>query len=178
MKKDDLIILIQTLVKKELKKELPNLLLKMIKGISSNAEDSLTPALSIASEKNDEEIALKENIQKSFNSLSKSAPRPKKQFTKNPILNEMLNETAPFSQMEKRAMTSEPMISAPGLMMENSQNPEDSSISPNEFSGLNPFAPTSALDLKHDPSLPGNLKQVLSRDYRALVRAMDKKNKA
>ena len=33
----------------------------------------------------------------------------------------------------------------------------------------------SALDLKNHPALPENIRTVLTRDYRSLVRAMDKK---
>lgn len=35
----------------------------------------------------------------------------------------------------------------------------------------------SALDLKNHPALPDNIKGILTRDYRSLVRAMDKKKK-
>ena len=144
------------------------------------------------------------------------APPLKKQFTKNPVLNDILNQTRPFNSQERKAMgvggsgmSPSVMMAAassgyapqaqmtattgPGQMMESEELRFLSKI-PGMPGADAPFvteapAPSqmrapvampdsgeiSALDLKNHPALPENLRNVLTRDYRSLVRAMDKK---
>lgn len=173
----------------------------------------------------DEMTSLKSQLAEMFNSGSPvkkvqqtAAPKPK-QFTKNPILNEVLNQTRGFNSSERMANRvggmgagmspavamaagayAAPSATGAGEMMRGEElgfmrnvpgmpgadSPvltelpahaapvmhEGQEGGPAPMEGL---AVDSALDLKNHPALPDSIKGILSRDYRSLVRAMDKK---
>ena len=140
------------------------------------------------------------------------APPPPKRFTKDPVLNDILNQTRPFNSQERMAMGVGGSGMSPSVMMAAASSgyaPQSQMVAPtgpgqmmeseelgflSKIPGMPgadaPFvtappsrmaesAPVSgevsALDLKNHPALPENIRTVLTRDYRSLVRAMDKK---
>jgi len=243
MKKGDLIKIIREIVRQEIKKELPNALAQMFSSIAdrnrpdtdiTNTEchidnhSKTSEKSSELSEETERAALLREQLRDMFNDEGGSiknvarpqippqyAPMPKKQFTKDPILNDVLNQTRPFNQNERMAMgvggmspsvmmaadnsgyTSQtnnqiPMTGTGQLMDEKelgflskipgmpgsdapfvteplTQHKMQSSIS------IPDSGEVSALDLKNNPALPKNIRNILTRDYRSLVRAMDKK---
>lgn len=248
MKKTDLIKVIREIVRQELKKELPNALAQTFTKLMGQAQNhkininnnpNLNTIISAeedipvqSSNEMDEMESLKSQLSEMLNkghapTKRNQMPQQKqqfvqsKQYTNNPVLNEVLNATRPFNSGERMAMRAGGgamgMVS-PGVAMAASrysssdtsmgvgQMMEDSELNfmnnvpgmPGVNNGpmltnlpthaqpihegqeggtapLNGMAIDSALDLKNHPSLPDNIKNILNRDYRSLVRAMDKK---
>jgi len=221
MKKDDLIRIIRAIVRQELKKELPIALAQFFQKLAiKNKENILdTPEFKDQKtikepDKNDDlenvddsdnsDIKLKHQLKEMFDGnipipKTQKTPLPPKKFTKNPLLNEVLNNTLPFNSSEKMAMRTGGV--SPSVMMEalnfttgvgEMMNPSETQF-PNKVpdmpgsnivpsSNVTPSVPMSnlpdsisALDLKNSPALPDNIKGVLNRDYRTLMRAIDKK---
>jgi hypothetical protein len=232
MKKDDFIKVVRIIVKQELKKELPNALAQCFQTLMAGKRDNISsPTVppvespSVSSEENseDELTSLKGQLKEMLNQGTSTAPRPnppqKKIFSKNPLLNEILNQTRSTSEYERSngqsaarfgmaptptaAMVSgfseHPALAATGVgelmsgnelsFMDNipgmpgADSPAVSQLPTNGGRMLSenqaPMAglpeTVSALDVRNHPALPDTIKNVLKRDYRSLVRAMDKK---
>lgn len=103
--------LIKLVVEQEVKKQLPQLIKEEI---AKSQKISLKESKSVEIE--DDPFALAEkvlqrerqNSNKEFNlslNESQSYTKPKKQFTKNPVINQILNETRPFSSAERNPET-------------------------------------------------------------------------
>ncbi len=238
MKKDELVKVIRAIVKQEIKKELPNALAQWfaqtMMGRPTTVGQSRTPEQYIGqalphkpsaeempqqqSEEVDETALLKEQLREMFNGdapVQRAQPQapqqPKKQYTNNPLLNEVLNQTRPFNGSERMAMRvggggvspgvmmaaagydtpPEPSTTGVGQMMENNDLGFMRNVPgmpgadlpmltspPAGQAGAIPMealGTLSALDIKNHPAVPENIRNILSRDYRSLVRAMDKK---
>lgn len=244
MKKSDLIKVIREIVKQELKKELPNALAQVFAQMMGQAQrpevhsintvrylpKSEPPVPQPETEKDevDEMVSLKAQLSEMFNGeapVKRTQPvaRPQqKQFTKNPVLNEVLNQTRGFSSNERMAMRAGGgggLAMSPGVAMAAASYGGGAAVSetgvgqmmdesevgfmrgvptmPGASGPVLTELPThaqtlregqeggsapleglpvdSALDLKNHPALPDSIKGILSRDYRSLVRAMDKK---
>lgn len=238
MKKTDLIRVIREIVRQEIKKELPVALSQVFTQMMNGAHEgsvssptpirpskkTLEPAPKEAEE--DDMSSLRSQLQEMFNGeapVRRPQPRPsQKQFTKNPVLNEILNQTRPFNSSEKMALRTggggglsmmAPSVAlaasqlgtsietTPGvgeMMTDNdlgfmrnvpgmpgsdvpmlTELPTNSMrVSDGQTGGSAPMevlGEASALDVKNHPALPDSIKSILNRDYRALVRAMDKK---
>jgi hypothetical protein len=238
MKKDDLVKVIRAIVQQELKKELPKALAQVFSGLMNQTHSKVvhdpktskpldSPTHTVAQpEAEDEGVSLKSQLREMFNSgepVRREQPvQPPKQFTKNTLLNEVLNQTRPFNSQERFAMRagggglamaspavamasagfqhSQPNTTGVGELMNEeelgflknvpgmpgadipvtSQLPIPSS--PPTYEGeeggsapLEALGEISALDVaKHIPD-DNPLKNILTRDYRQLVRIMDKK---
>ncbi len=242
MKKTDLIRVIREIVKQELKKELPNALAQVFAQMMGQSRQpeihhinlvrklpKSEPPFSQPEPPVDEMSSLKTQLQEMFShgepvhkNVPEQAAKPKaKHFTKNPVINDILNQTRPFNSSERMAnrvggggasaMSPGVALAAGsyassetgvGQMMEEkdlgfmkgvpgmpgSDGPVLTELPTHAQSTLREgveggpapmegIAVDSALDLKNHPALPDSIKGILSRDYRSLVRAMDKGKK-
>jgi hypothetical protein len=244
MKKNDLIKVIREIVRQEIKKELPNALAQVFSQMMGQSQQpqihsintvrnlpKSSPPIPQPPEAEgimDEMASLKGQLQEMFSnggSVKKTTPPPNsvpqmRQLAKNPVLNEILNQTRGFNSSERMANRVGGMGGAmsPGVAMAAGayETPQTSTtgvgqlMSDSELGFLNkipgmPGADTpvvthiptghtmvhegqeggaapleslgqiSALDLKNHPALPDSIRGILTRDYRSLVKAMDKK---
>ena len=236
MKKNDLVKVIREIVKQELKRELPNALAQCFSQLMGQPQQpeihsintvrrlpKSIPPVSVPEDPVDEMTSLKSQLQEMFNgggtapvrrTAQQSTQQPVRQFTKDPILNEVLNQTRPFNGSERMANRVGGMgggvamaagnYAAPaaaetgvGQLMDTSElsflrnipgmpgadTPFISEIPTGQVrdgqegggAPLESLGQVSALDLKNHPALPDSIKGILNRDYRSLVRAMDKK---
>ena len=231
MKKDDLIKVIRAIVQQELKKELPKALSQVFSKLMSQTQPEvvhdfktskpISPSTHTVSpfEVGDEMTSLKSQLQEMFNGgepVKREEPvENPKQFTKNTLLNEVLNQTRPFNSQERFAMRvgggglamASPAVAMAGAAFQ--QSPQAGELMNEEELGfLNkipsmPGAASSQLPIQHSaPTYDGQeggsapleslgevsaldvvrhipdsnpLKGILTRDYRSLVKAMDKK---
>lgn len=108
MKKNELTHIIKEIVAEEIRKELPNAIAEVFQnfmGKKAPISKQVVNTKQVASTEDDDAISLKQSMQEMF---SGNIPIPKpqltaaqRQFTKNPVLNEILNSTRPFSPQER-----------------------------------------------------------------------------
>jgi hypothetical protein len=242
MKKDDLVKIIRAIVQQELKRELPKALANVFSNLMGTPPSEVRnmktatpiykgqslphkPSAEEMPDEIDETIQLKQQLREMFTDgepVRRTAPlqtvQPPKVYTKNPIFNEILNQTRPFNGQERMAMGVGGSGMSPSVMMaaEGFQSSTAAMtgvgelMDGNELGFLNkvPTMPgaggpvltelpmnvntiregqvggaapldgvfvDSALDLKNHPALPDSIKGILNRDYRSLVKAMNKK---
>lgn len=236
MKKDDLVKVIRAIVKQEIKKELPTALAQVFSQMMGqsqqpqihsinmvrNLKPSHPPVPQPELPEVDETANLKAQLQEMFAggvSIQRAQPQaapPMRTFTKDPVLNEVLNQTRGFNSSERMAnrvggmgagMSPAVAMAASGYapsggsttgageMMEGQELgflqkipgmpgadapvvdhiPTSRGMVQEGHAPLEGLGAVSALDLKNHPALPDSIKGILTRDYRSLVRAMDKK---
>lgn len=236
MKKDDLIRVIREIVRQEIRKELPTALTQVFSNLMGKVQPSVPPKpntikptekppeTQTQEEELDETATLKAQLQEMFNegvSVRRVAQQvPQKTFAKDPVLNEVLNQTRPFNSSERMAMRAggglamSPGVTIAAAGFNASPGPSTTGVgemmSSEDLGFLNkiPTMPgadvpvvseipvgrvqlgegqeggpaplesigqISALDIKNHPALSDNIKGILNRDYRSLVRAMNKK---
>lgn len=99
-KSDVLLGLIKEVVKNEVKQQLKEEIVKLVK----------SGAITITNKQNSNKSSLRESIKVDSTKVIKSQPRMiwetqtkphKKEFTKNPVLNEILNTTTPFTSAQR-----------------------------------------------------------------------------
>ena len=157
-KSNKLITLIREIVKQEVQKEVKQIFIN--EGMKSFAQKSTTEDDSVA------EV------------LPKRKPKPKKEvtYTKNPVLNDILNETARAGEMDEyptmggKAFDSTKMAGTMGYgntMMGGSDEDkrEMAAAQTAASAGVNPS------------EVPEDLMNALTRDYSGLMKAIDKKDK-
>jgi hypothetical protein len=204
MKKSELTHIIREIVVEELRKQLPRLLaetfLKAGKGVVAEQRVQPQPTEEAVEERPQ---TLKESLREIFQDVEPAAPAPRapqprqqKQFTKNPVLNEILNQTSPFNGIARQQMggmspaaamaaAAMPQVSM-AAMMESDMVDEDIPSLRNVPTMPGAHAPSapmvmqegdtvSALDVKHHA--PPAVKDALSRNYSQLMKAIDKKKK-
>ena len=100
VKSDVLLGLIKEVVKNEVKQQLKEEIVKLVK----------SGAITITNKQNSNKSSLRESIKVDSTKVIKSQPRmiretptkpQKKEFTKNPVLNEILNMTTPFTSAHR-----------------------------------------------------------------------------
>jgi uncharacterized protein Yka (UPF0111/DUF47 family) len=98
MKSDILLTLIKEVVKNEVKQQVKEEIAKMIKSgaVTLNSQKKATPSLAELTEVNST-IGKK---QSAFTTKQKPQ-QPKKEYTANPVLNEILNQTQPFTSAQR-----------------------------------------------------------------------------
>ena len=242
MKKEDLVKVIRAIVQQELKKELPKALAQVFQNLMGNQQPMIhsintvrpvrqplprTPSAEESPDEMDETLKLKQQLREMFSdgepvrravTSQPVQPKPQKVYTKNPVLNEILNQTRPFNGQERMAMGVGGSGMSPAVMMASSgyQSSAAATTGVGELmdgselgflkkvpgmpgadgpvltelpahvqtlregqeggpAPLEGMVVDSALDLKNHPALPESIKGILNRDYRSLVRAMNKK---
>jgi len=236
MKKDDLVKVIRAIVKQEIKKELPTALAQVFAQMMGQAQQPQihsinmvrniapsTPPVPQPVDPVDEMASLKSQLQEMFQggspvsrAAAPPAAPPMRQFAKDPVLNEILNQTRGFNSSERMAGRASgmgggmspavamaagayqaPQVATTGVgeLMDGSelgflnkipgmpgadapvitQLPTSRGMVQEGHAPLEALGNVSALDLKNHPALPASIKGILTRDYRSLVRAMDKK---
>lgn len=146
MKKNELVDIIRTIVKEEVNNALPQLLMEVLaEKITQNSDSILESSRPVASAP-----TKSANFNVKFDGPAKQpAPQPIKIFTKNPILNQILNETIG------------------GV-------PNEETSSPSAMDVIKTI-PTETLNENKEVAA---VAQALSRDYSKLLKAVDAKAKA
>lgn len=194
MKKNELIQLIKEIVSEEIRKELPNAIAEVFKHVLTQNESShenIKPVSKSVIQKDeiedDEHISLKESMREMFSGAKPIPKQPAKtqsqrNFTKNPILNEILNSTRPFSQQERTGAAggmasvvggNYSMNSAidPGVVSQPISQQELMSENHVPLSDLPPNV--SVMDVaQHAPPVIAN---ALTRDYSQMMKLIDQK---
>ena len=183
MKKSEFARLLRNIISEEIRKELPGAIsdalsnTKTIKeGITNAVEDST----------GEETINLKQSLKEMFsgtNVISNKPPETTKKFTNNPVLNEVLNSTRPFSQSER---TGASMGIAAMMASANAGNMP----SPSTHISFPTVSPTQILRDDHIPletlpegvsvmdvkqHAPPVIAKALTRDYSQMMKLIDKK---
>lgn len=135
MKKDELVEIIRTLVKEEIHNALPQLLMEVL---AEKMTENSAAILENKTEKKQAPVSI----------LKKSAPQPPKQYTNNPVLNQVLNETVGGVPLEDTTTKS-------------------------AIDVLNNLTPQQ---LNENKEVAG-VANALNKDYRALLKAVDTKAK-
>jgi hypothetical protein len=201
MKKNELINIIRDIVSEEIRRELPNSIAEVFKNILGNTiQESKTPKSNIQPPKKskpslveslindeDDELSMKQSLREMFNGNAeiptRQPTREVKQFAKNPIFNEILNETRPFSQQERTGayggVTS--MVDGGNYSMDSQIDPGiiNRPVSQNELT-RDEHIPLS--DLPQNISVmdvakhaPAPVARALTRDYSQMMKLIDKK---
>jgi hypothetical protein len=156
MKKSDFENFIRKIVSEEVRKQLPSVISEAFQSMV-NEKPIIEPQLK------------KPSIQKGA-----TTPKPFKQYTKNPILNQILNETT--NDLKARDHMSGPSV---GLLesMDKIMANDDAVVTGDmrELMSESVGSPTSVLDVKQH--LPEPVKNALTRDYRKFMKAVDSKKK-
>ena len=97
MKSDILVSLIKEVVKNEVKTQVKEELIKLIKSgaVTLNTQKKATPSLAELTEANIP-------IRKQVIAPTQQRPQIKKEFTKDPMINEILNMTQPFTSEQRK----------------------------------------------------------------------------
>lgn len=97
MKSDILVSLIKEVVKNEVKTQVKEELIKLIKSgaVTLNTQKKATPSLAELTETNNP-------IKKQAITATQQKPQIKKEFTKDPMINEILNMTQPFTSEQRK----------------------------------------------------------------------------
>jgi len=101
MKSEILLTLIKEVVKNEVKQQVKEELVKLIKSgaVTLNSQKKTTPSLAELTEVDTTMV----RKQPAITQQQRPQPqRPQKEFTKNPMINEILNQTQPFSAEERK----------------------------------------------------------------------------
>lgn len=166
MNTDKLVKAIQILVKEEIKTVLPALVKEAVK---------IETAKLLKENKQLKQTLLAKNTQPTFMDMDvNESIQPKKQLSKNPVLNDILNQTKPFNSSVNESYDSTTM-NTEWRTMEFNSNSVDSFNKAGiaEKLGYGDFGgPKQGLGVQ-----TGNptLDKVFNRDYSQLVKAMDKK---
>jgi hypothetical protein len=99
MKSDILVTLIKEVVKNEVKQQVKEELVKLIKSgaVTLNSQKKSTPSLAELTEVNTTAPIKKQTVVP-----TQQRPQQQKEFTKDPMINEILNMTQPFSAEQRR----------------------------------------------------------------------------
>jgi hypothetical protein len=174
MKSKELTELIRNIVRQEIKKALPDLLSSVFKKLmeTPNSEnvisenkrpsgDTITNKRSVLDENN--LLGSGGLLKDAFitNNKQNDVKIEKKRYTNISILNDILNETTPFTKSESTPI----QFDSPLLMETIGDNSHVETISSQT---------PSALDFKDSPELPPSINKILNKDYRSLIIAMDK----
>lgn len=206
MKKSELTHIIRAIVAEEVRKQLPQALSEVFSNMMGTrgvvTERQAAPAPQVEPE--EEPSSFKQSLSEMLNTgeppqqpAARPAPPAKRHYTKNATLNEILNQTSPFSGIARQQMggmssavamaaamssipTSTPNMGeivdedSPSLRrmptMQGANSPSVSAI-PEVMVDQT----VSALDVKH--IAPPAVKDALSRNYSSLMKAIDKKKK-
>lgn len=156
MKSDILLTLIKEVVKNEVKQQVKEEISKMIKSgkISLNNENSPKSIKSLS-----------EMYKPSTDKSTQPKFKKQKDFSKNPMLNEILNQTEPFSAQQRAegGLATSSILDAiqPKVTMEDSWETMDYRSTEVPQINQTPVADSEAVDA---------LTKALSRDYRELVK--------
>lgn len=109
MKKNELTHIIKEIIAEEIRKQLPAAIAEVFQSLGGNK--SVVNERKIPKEKiepspaEDETLSFKQSLREMFSGTKVIPPRPQQQvakkFTSNPVLNEILNQTRPFSSQER-----------------------------------------------------------------------------
>lgn len=177
MKKSELTQLtqiIEILVAKEVRKQLPGIIAETFQnmmGRSVVTEERQPTPQPVHEEMEAEETTLKQSLRELFAGTPvmktpQAGPRQPRQFTKDPVLNSILNQTRPFNGQEKMAMGGGPAVmmamaqmpSGPsamtgvGEMMSEDEMPSFARNMPS-MPGVNPGVPLAELPTSRAPVL-------------------------
>jgi hypothetical protein len=99
MKSDILVTLIKEVVKNEVKQQVKEELVKLIKSgaVTLNSQKKSTPSLAELTE-----VRTTAPIRKQTVVPTQQKPQPQREFTKDPMINEILNMTTPFSAEQRK----------------------------------------------------------------------------
>lgn len=162
MKSDILLTLIREVVKNEVKQQVKEEITKLIKSgkITLNNNNGVQKVKSLSE-------VYKPNVTKSNQPQFK---KPVKEITKNPILNEILNQTTPFTSAQRAE--GGPMIGATGGSILDALQPSVSTEGDWEtmdFRGIE--MPQQPMQVEEtDNEAVNALTKALTRDYRELVK--------
>jgi hypothetical protein len=114
MKKNELTHIIREIVAEEIRRELPSAIAEVFqsvlgqKQVVSEQVTSIKRPIDPPEIEKDDEINLKQSLKEMFAGTPVMSPpqvqQKPKNFTKNPVLNEILNKTRPFSAQERTGM--------------------------------------------------------------------------
>lgn len=191
MKTSQLTHIIRAIVAEEIKKQLPQALTEVFStlgGKSVVTEQRTAPVSEPVSVEDEEQPVhtMKQSLRELFAGTPvMSPPQPaapvKKTFTKNSVLNEVLNQTSPFSGLARQQMGGMSPAAAMAAEMAGVQIQNGSTPAPQEGQSSDhiPLSnvphDVSALDLKN--YAPPAVKNALSRNYSQMMKIIDKKRK-
>jgi len=195
MKKSELnqlVELIECLVSREIKKQLPSII-NEIKKSGSIVESAPLPT------KNND-VSLKASLKEMFesgnpveNTMAPAAP--KKQFVKDPMLNQILNETASDLRTRESSMSPvaafieqyrNPMVPVQGMMTTSEEFSENVTAMPSNPLPSRPVPivadsislPQGSSVIDIAPVISPGLSKIFNRNYSSTLKAMDKAAKA
>jgi len=165
MKSNDLKKILRVLIQEELRVQLPAMIPQVLTEILSNKQSTPKPVQQV--------------------------PKPPKQYTSNPALNAILNETAnnpTVIEKPKKQYANNPILN--DILNETAMGNivEDDTIQQEMMEARLPNAPLYAMAMSGEesdvminesitPSIPTTTAPVIMKDYRALMKAVDAKKK-
>jgi hypothetical protein len=162
--------IIECLIKKEVKKQLPVVINELLHKRQETLLEQKEPQ---AVEPQDKQTKMKTSLKELFSSgVPTETPLksiPNKTYTKNSILNEVLNQTTPFRGMERMAagIPSSVMSMLPPGVSVGASSPD------NTIPGANIPQDVSALDIAKSVPLPKEVSRALTRNYSDMMKAID-----
>jgi hypothetical protein len=202
MKKTELTEIIREIVAEEIRIQLPSAIAEVFQNFMGK-KSTITERVESKKKDISEEIELKKSLKELMDGPSimpskSSIPKAPRKYTKNPILNEVLNETRPFNSQERfqntamgGGMVASMQSTSDVPFTKNTPNMGD--LINNNNNELSPpishatllredHAPLSALpegisvlDVKQ--SAPPEVKKALTRNYSEMMKLIDKKKK-
>jgi hypothetical protein len=192
MKKNELTHIIKEIVAEEIRRELPNAIAEVFQnflGQKSVVNERVSPPAP-KPDPEDEEISLRSSLKEMFAGTRVMTPPQAtagpKNFTKNPVLNEILNQTRPFSPQERTGMGG----GMAALMAANQTGMSVPMGTPMAMPSMAPVSQAQLLNDSHIPlsDLPQNVSvmdvaqhappvvaQALTRNYSQMMKLIDKK---
>ena len=164
MKSDILVTLIKEVVKNEVKQQVKEELVKLIKSgaVTLNSQKKSSPSLAELTE-----VRTSAPVRKPVAAPIQQKPQPQREFSKDPMINEILNMTTPFSSEQRKegaqSVGSVLDMIKPELRVDESEWETMDFRDVNVPSNVPTFEPTG--DGLQDATI-----KALSRDYSELVK--------
>ena len=171
MKSEILLTLIKEVVKNEVKQQVKEEIAKMIKSgaVTLNSQKKKTSSLAELTEVNQYAIPIKK-VQ-----ATQQRQQPLKEFSKDPMINEILNMTTPFTAKE-RAEGSMVDMTGGGSILDALQPQQTMEEDWETFDYANVNVPKQALPITDNAGADAVIK-ALTRDYSALTKVFTEQEK-
>ena len=167
MKSEILLTLIKEVIKKEVKEQVKEEITKLVKSgaIALNSQKKSTPSLT-------ELTKVNTNVKKQQSvTTQKRTQQPKREFTKDPMINEILNMTEPFTAAHRVEGSAPGMGGGSILDAIQPKQYEEDGWETMDYTNMNSNinVPPPGIQNTNDASLDA-LTKALSRDYSELVK--------
>jgi hypothetical protein len=166
MKSDILLTLIKEVVKNEVKQQVKEEIAKMIKSgaVTLNSQKKKTPSLAELTEVSQNVVPVKKS-----NVFAKHAPQQQKEYSKDPMINEILNMTQPFTAKERAEGSMGDIGGSGGSILDAIQPQRTMEEDWETLDYANVNVPQQALPTTDNAGADAVIK-ALSRDYTELVK--------